>query len=247
MKKTPDSEHALHFSAYTPYGYVVDSPQEQILLGFNGQLRDALTGLYALGNGHRCFNPALQRFQSADVMSPFDEGGINAYAYCGGDPINRLDPSGQSWMSPFKAFANKFFGRIRSRDRVQVPSARELYSAQLKGTMTPSFDQAISEDLLLPTYQFVEDNLPPKVQQRLAGIRERRRIIKADIKYLRYRPEEVPEQMKRELESLAKRSLRLRSRSASDLTQPINFSPNYSTAIVESAPPPQANRQVRRS
>ncbi|EPJ2810470.1 RHS repeat-associated core domain-containing protein [Pseudomonas putida] len=133
MKKTPDSERALHFSAYTPYGYVVNSPQKQRLLAFNGQFRDALTGLYALGNGHRCFNPVLQRFQSADVMSPFDEGGINAYAYCGGDPINRLDPSGQSWMSLFKGIGN-LFGRTRSRDRIPVPhrapTIQERYPSQ---------------------------------------------------------------------------------------------------------------------
>ncbi|SMD04370.1 RHS repeat-associated core domain-containing protein [Pseudomonas sp. URIL14HWK12:I5] len=133
MKKTPDSERALHFSAYTPYGYVVNSPPKQRLLAFNGQFRDALTGLYALGNGHRCFNPVLQRFQSADVMSPFDKGGINAYAYCGGDPINRLDPSGQSWMSLFKGIGN-LFGRTRSRDRIPVPhrapTIQERYPSQ---------------------------------------------------------------------------------------------------------------------
>jgi hypothetical protein len=34
------------------------------------------------------------RFLSADVLSPFGRGGLNAYIYCLGDPVNRVDPSG---------------------------------------------------------------------------------------------------------------------------------------------------------
>jgi hypothetical protein len=33
------------------------------------------------------------RFLSADSWSPFGEGGVNAYAYCGGDPVNQVDPT----------------------------------------------------------------------------------------------------------------------------------------------------------
>jgi hypothetical protein len=32
-------------------------------------------------------------------MSPFSKGGLNTYAYCAGDPVNRADPSGASWLS----------------------------------------------------------------------------------------------------------------------------------------------------
>jgi uncharacterized protein RhaS with RHS repeats len=34
------------------------------------------------------------RFHSPDSLSPFAEGGLNAYAYVGNDPANRIDPSG---------------------------------------------------------------------------------------------------------------------------------------------------------
>lgn len=47
-----------------------------------------------LGNGRRAYNLTLMRFHSPDRLSPFGSGGINAYAYCGGDPINLADPSG---------------------------------------------------------------------------------------------------------------------------------------------------------
>lgn len=34
------------------------------------------------------------RFHSADALSPFAVGGINAYAYCSNDPVNRVDRNG---------------------------------------------------------------------------------------------------------------------------------------------------------
>lgn len=86
----------LHPFAYTPYGYRI--PQNDLLspLGFNGERPDPLTGCYLLGNGYRAFNPVLMRFNSPDSWSPFGEGGLNAYAYCVGDPVNRMDKTGHA-------------------------------------------------------------------------------------------------------------------------------------------------------
>lgn len=80
-----------HKVAYTPYGF-----QEGLasLIGFAGERRSALPAGYFLGNGYRFFNIALMRFNSPDNMSPFGGGGVNTYAYCAGDPVNRTDPSG---------------------------------------------------------------------------------------------------------------------------------------------------------
>lgn len=80
--------------AYTPYG-LRPSPKVASMTGFTGQLREVELGCYLLGNGHRVFSPSLMRFFSADVLSPFGLGGVNCYAYCHGDPINRIDPTGQ--------------------------------------------------------------------------------------------------------------------------------------------------------
>ncbi|KAB0499591.1 RHS repeat-associated core domain-containing protein [Pseudomonas vancouverensis] len=65
------------------------------LLGFNGERRDPVTGHYLLGNGYRGFNPVLMRFNCPDSLSPFGKGGVNAYAYCQGDPVNKVDPRGE--------------------------------------------------------------------------------------------------------------------------------------------------------
>lgn len=66
-------------------------------VGMHGQLVDRIgdhVQLYHLGNGARSYSPAIQRFLRMDPFSPFSAGGINAYAFCSGDPVNRTDPSG---------------------------------------------------------------------------------------------------------------------------------------------------------
>jgi len=83
-----------HFLAYSPYGHRPAENGLLSLLGFNGERPDPLTGHYHLGNGYRQFNPVLMRFNSPDSWSPFGDGGLNAYTYCGGDPRNGADPSG---------------------------------------------------------------------------------------------------------------------------------------------------------
>ncbi|MEH6351366.1 RHS repeat-associated core domain-containing protein [Pseudomonas sp. 3JA] len=91
--------HALNATqpyalAYTPYGHRPPENGLLSLLGFNGERPDPETGHYLMGNGYRAFNPVLMRFNSPDSLSPFGEGGLNAYVYCGGDPVNRSDPTG---------------------------------------------------------------------------------------------------------------------------------------------------------
>ena len=88
----------VHQQSYTPYGVGAESD-----IGFNGQWKDPVTGWYHLGNGYRVYNPAMKRFHSPDPWSPFTSGEINSYAYCLGDPINRVDPSGH-----FSVFGVRF-------------------------------------------------------------------------------------------------------------------------------------------
>lgn len=70
--------------------------------GFHTARQDPVAGVMHLGNGYRAYHPHLMRFHCPDDVSPFGAGGINAYAYCTGDPVNRSDPSGHqslgSWL-----------------------------------------------------------------------------------------------------------------------------------------------------
>lgn len=90
------SQAAVSSMAYSPYGHRPDEAPMRSHLGYNGHRREAQSGWYLLGNGYRVFNPLLMRFHSPDSLSPFGTGGLNAYMYCVGDPINNVDPTGHS-------------------------------------------------------------------------------------------------------------------------------------------------------
>ena len=65
------------------------------------------------------------RFNSPDSWSPFGDGGLNAYAYCGGDPMNQADPTGHS---PFKFVAkavNKLTKVSKKSRTISKSSARK--------------------------------------------------------------------------------------------------------------------------
>ncbi|MEU9604180.1 RHS repeat-associated core domain-containing protein [Streptomyces sp. NPDC048057] len=82
---------------YTAYGYRKANAKGSVL-GHDGQRIDPALGWFHLGNGYRAYDPVLMRFTTPDSLSPFGAGGINPYAYCLGDPVNRNDPSGHlSW------------------------------------------------------------------------------------------------------------------------------------------------------
>lgn len=86
--------------AATVYGFIAAS--KDLPSGFNGECLDPMSGLYGLGRGYRWYSPVLRRFYSTDAFSPFGRGGINSYAYAGGDPVSRLDPDGHQGVKQMK-------------------------------------------------------------------------------------------------------------------------------------------------
>lgn len=129
-------------SGYTAYGHLPTSSGLSSLLGFDGERRDPVTGHYLLGNGYRAFNPVLMRFNSPDSLSPFGEGGLNAYAYCQGDPVNDRDPTGHA---PYAALVKnnslsfiawhmpRHIHRYRLKNAASLPPARQA----TKGAVAP--------------------------------------------------------------------------------------------------------------
>lgn len=107
---------STHLHRYTPYGLqpeLDDNPvTRRSILGFKGEhvLQDPQ--LYPLGNGYRLYDPELMRFSSVDDWSPFGAGGINSYAYCDGDPINRADPNGHGFFSSLWSGIKSVFSAI---------------------------------------------------------------------------------------------------------------------------------------
>jgi len=92
-------------TAYSVYGHA--STPALHTLAFKAEYFDTAIDGFMLGQGYRSYSPTLMRFRSADSCSPFERGGINAYAYCTGDPVNRTDPDGHADITGL------FFKKIR--------------------------------------------------------------------------------------------------------------------------------------
>jgi RHS repeat-associated protein len=76
---------------FDPYGQRTSGSNALQPYGFAGMEQDE-SGLYYARN--RYYAPGIGRFISEDPIG-FD-GGVNFYAYCGGDPVNFTDPMGLS-------------------------------------------------------------------------------------------------------------------------------------------------------
>ncbi|RRV05010.1 RHS repeat-associated core domain-containing protein [Pseudomonas sp. v388] len=145
--------------AYAPYGYRQDSVPFPALPGFNGEHPDLFTGHYLLGNGYRAYNPLLMRFNSPDSRSPFGKGGLNAYAYCAGDPVNRTDPSGHDLESDIASGLYIFAGVMTAV--IGLAGARPAVSALWKGVKVPAAPAATAGRAVAAHYR--PANLAEKV------------------------------------------------------------------------------------
>ncbi|WP_019411812.1 RHS repeat-associated core domain-containing protein [Pseudomonas psychrophila] len=154
--------------AYTPYGSHSASGAMRSVLGFNGQRPDPVTGHYLLGNGVRAYSPILMRFNSPDVLSPFGEGGINTYAYCGGDPVNYEDPSGYRALS--------FLRALNLGDRTVTPAITRFTEGVEQQLSDLMYRRSLEVTRPLPRDQPVR-----ALQQRLAQVRAEAARVNAEI------------------------------------------------------------------
>ena len=119
---TTEAKDQIQTPVYGAYGQSTTGASR---LGYAGALREQDTGWYFLGD-YRIYNPVLMRFHSRDSLSPFGEGGLNGYAYCAGDPVNRVDPSGHSWLDwllPAAGLALALVGTVASLGALAAPAA----------------------------------------------------------------------------------------------------------------------------
>ncbi len=88
---TNDTGEVVWQGDYSPFGdvnIIIDEVGNNFR--FPGQYFDAESGLYY--NWHRFYDPEMGRYINADPIGL--AGGMNLYAYVGGDPVNFVDPMG---------------------------------------------------------------------------------------------------------------------------------------------------------
>jgi len=189
--------------SYSAYGFD-DLTSRESLIGFNGEARDNVVGCDLLGNGRRAYSPVLMRFLSPDIMSPFEEGGLNAYMYCEGDPINYSDPSGmgrgannnQSTSTSTVSTVNKTIKKNKSPRKSRTAasggsggSSGSTSSAKRSApTVKREYWEKANDNLggdelaSLELAETMVDSVPPEFRDRDIGISEDQTIAGIDFK-----------------------------------------------------------------
>ncbi|MGB9089621.1 MAG: RHS repeat-associated core domain-containing protein, partial [Pseudomonas farsensis] len=142
-----EADDTIRQLRYTTHG-AEQKGDEKMPFGYTGLRREPLTGWY-IPNGYRPYDPLLMCFLSPDSESPFGRGGINPYVYCAGDPVNRIDPDGHSWVTWTVAAIGLAAGAIGALSSlgIAIPAVATLLSAGI-GTLSASGAAAIASAAL---------------------------------------------------------------------------------------------------
>lgn len=136
-------ENVVQQSLYDAYG--APTGKGSTRSAYTGQVVEKDTGWYLLGE--RPYNPIFRRFLAPDALSPFGDGGLNRYTYCGGDPINRIDPNGQAWRDVIR----RLMGKKGRSGNAPSAAATPAMASQAASTEVVWETSSSTERLLAPT------------------------------------------------------------------------------------------------
>nr|WP_314876558.1 RHS repeat-associated core domain-containing protein [uncultured Pseudomonas sp.] len=132
-----EADNSVRTRHYTAHGAETADPDNGPY-GYTGERREPLTDWY-IPDGYRPYDPVVMGFLSSDSESPFGRGGLNPYTYCGGDPVNRIDPDGHAWGDWVKlaiGFAAGVVGTAMSFGALAPIAAAGLSALTLSGALS---------------------------------------------------------------------------------------------------------------
>lgn len=93
---------------YYPFGGVFDLSSDSQPYKYNGKELETMKGLNWYDYGARHYDGVLGRFTTVDPLAENDYS-VSPYAYCGNNPVNRIDPTG-AFVSPIYDENGKLLG-----------------------------------------------------------------------------------------------------------------------------------------
>ena len=94
------NNYHIQYNHYYPFGLPMaetsDGKQDEQPYKYNGKEFERKNGLNWMDYGARMYDAALGRFTTMDPLAE-KYYAVSSYAYCGNNPINRIDPDGKDW------------------------------------------------------------------------------------------------------------------------------------------------------
>lgn len=112
---------------YAPFGLAeVEAQGFELNLRFPGQYADAESGTHY--NYFRDYNPETGRYQTSDPLGL--EGGLNTFAYAGGNPLSFIDPLGLDHHTiPVEGYGDKPLAETTFEERLRFVLEQALETA----------------------------------------------------------------------------------------------------------------------
>ena len=154
---------------YYPFGGVFANSTNVQPYKYNGKELDTKKGLNWYDYGARHYDAAIGRFATVDPMAE-KYYSMSPYAYCGNEPISRIDPDGKDWR--IQTHYNKDTGKIEykitvraalinnsSNQELDMKKLTELIVNQVNTAYTSSSDDEFVStiDLQLRVVNSVDD------------------------------------------------------------------------------------------
>ena len=141
----------------TTTGTLASTIGEKNPLRYRGYYYDSETGFYYLKS--RYYDPYVQRFINADgqLSMGSDLTGMNLFAYCGNNPVNRIDSEGYMWKSVKKWISNTWNNVKKTANQFINTVKKKAYTAYNK-VIKKHYEERTEKNGTHPTYEDVVSN-----------------------------------------------------------------------------------------